>query len=575
MDLSFNSKYTLSQRYLIKDKSGKVIETPEEMMRRVAKVVASAELLYYQDEYHTLNLETKFFEILTNLEFVPNSPTLMNAGRPLGLLSACFRIPIKDDLVAIADAFKWMIIIQKAGGGTGFSFSDLRPEGDYIASTGGTSSGPLSFMAMFDAGTACIKQGGKRRGANMSVMNVHHPDIMKFIYAKIDENNNPYKNFNLSVGVTDKFLQALEKGEKYEIINPHNNVVEGMVSAQLIWEHLCALSWMNGEPAVLFLDTIEKANPTPTLGKLDATNPCGELPLLPFESCNLGSINLSKFVKYGKVDFERLEYVTRLAVRFLDNVIDVNKFPLPEIEKITKANRKIGLGVMGWADMLIQLGIRYDSEEAVDLAKSVMEFIANVAKETSRDLGAEKGDFPNFEISTYSNYLNEDRHMRNATVTSIAPTGTISIIADCSFGIEPVFGIITQRNVEASMGKKFLEINPAVKAILKKQGKWNGIKEALASGTCINLSKNIRELVPTAQNIAPEWHVKMQAAFQMFTDNSISKTVNLPKSATVEDISNIYLMIYKMGCKGTTVYREGSRQFQLLQESNGACPTCN
>ena len=571
MDISYNSKYTLSQRYLIKDEDGKVIETPEEMMRRVAKVVASADLLYNIDVKQVQELENQFFEILTELEFVPNSPTLMNAGRPLGLLSACFRIPVKDDLVAIADAFKWMIIIQKSGGGTGFSFSDLRPEGDYIASTGGTSSGPLSFIAMFDAGTACIKQGGKRRGANMGVMNIHHPDIGMFIYAKLDEKNNPYKNFNFSVGVTDKFLDALTQETPYELINPHHNKVVGKVSAKLVWEHLTALSWMNGEPAVLFLDTIEKANPTPTLGKLDATNPCGELPLLPFESCNLGSINLSKFVKYGKVDWERLEYVTRLAVRFLDNVIDVNKFPLPEIEEITKANRKIGLGVMGWADMLIEMEIKYDSEEAVQLGMRVMQFIQNIGHDMSEKLAGEKGAFPNFGISTYK----DGRPIRNATVTSIAPTGTISIIADCSFGIEPVFAIITQRNVEASMGRTFLEINPAVKKILKKELQWAGIKGALASGTCVNLPKHIKDLVPTASNIAPEWHVKMQAAFQKYTDNSISKTVNLPTNASVEDISNIYLLAHSMGIKGLTVYRNNSRQFQLLQESNGACPTCN
>ena len=571
MDISYNSKYTLSQRYLIKDEDGKVIETPEEMMRRVAKVVASADLLYNIDVKQVQELENQFFEILTELEFVPNSPTLMNAGRPLGLLSACFRIPVKDDLVAIADAFKWMIIIQKSGGGTGFSFSDLRPEGDYIASTGGTSSGPLSFIAMFDAGTACIKQGGKRRGANMGVMNIHHPDIGMFIYAKLDEKNNPYKNFNFSVGVTDKFLDALTQETPYELINPHHNKVVGKVSAKLVWEHLTALSWMNGEPAVLFLDTIERTNPTPTLGKLDATNPCGELPLLPFESCNLGSINLSKFVKYGKVDWERLEYVTRLAVRFLDNVIDVNKFPLPEIEEITKANRKIGLGVMGWADMLIEMEIKYDSEEAVQLGMRVMQFIQNIGHNMSEKLAGEKGAFPNFGISTYK----DGRPIRNATVTSIAPTGTISIIADCSFGIEPVFAIITQRNVEASMGRTFLEINPAVKKILKKELQWAGIKGALASGTCVNLPKHIKDLVPTASNIAPEWHVKMQAAFQKYTDNSISKTVNLPTNASVEDISNIYLLAHSMGIKGLTVYRNNSRQFQLLQESNGACPTCN
>lgn len=571
MDISYNSKYTLSQRYLIKDESGKVVETPEEMMRRVAKVIASAELLYGMTEIEAQNIENQFFDILTELEFVPNSPTLMNAGRPLGLLSACFRIPVRDDLVAIADAFKWMIIIQKSGGGTGFSFSDLRPEGDYIASTGGTSSGPLSFIAMFDAGTACIKQGGKRRGANMGVMNIHHPDIGLFIYAKLDEKNNPYKNFNFSVGVTDKFLDALIQETPYELINPHHNKVVGKVSAKLVWEHLTALSWMNGEPAVLFLDTIEKANPTPTLGKLDATNPCGELPLLPFESCNLGSINLSKFVKYGKVDWERLEYVTRLAVRFLDNVIDVNKFPLPEIEEITKANRKIGLGVMGWADMLIEMGIKYDSDEAVQLGMRVMQFIQNIGHDMSEKLAGEKGAFPNWGISTYK----DGRPIRNATVTSIAPTGTISIIADCSYGIEPVFAIITQRNVEASMGKIFLEINPAVKKILKKELQWTGIKGALASGTCVNLPKYIKELVPTAQHIAPEWHVKMQAAFQRYVDNSISKTVNLPADATVEDISKIYLLAYSMGIKGLTVYRNNSRQFQLLVESNGACPTCN
>jgi ribonucleoside-diphosphate reductase alpha chain len=574
MDLSFNSKYTLSQRYLIKDKDGKIIETPEELFRRVAKVIASADLLYGIDENKVQELENQFFDIMTELEFVPNSPTLMNAGTILGLLSACFRLPMNDDIISIADSLKAMIIIQKMGGGTGFSFSDLRPEGDFIASTGGESSGPLSFMTMFDAATACIKQGGKRRGANMAVMNIHHPDIMKFIYAKIDENNNPYKNFNLSVGVTDKFLQALVQNSTYELINPHTTKVVGNVSAKLVWEHLCALSWMNGEPAVLFLDTIEKYNPTPTLGKLDATNPCGELPLLPFESCNLGSINLSKFVKYNKIDWERLEYVTRLAVRFLDNVIDVNKYPLQEIEDITKANRKIGLGVMGWADMLIELGIEYNSEQAVDLAKNIMNTIQIISHNESSKIGKEKGDFSNKPISTYKYAPN----MRNATVTSIAPTGTISIIADCSYGIEPVFSIITKRNVKESLGKSLMEINPAVKKLMKKKGYWtDSFKTALATTDCVKcilIPKDIQEIVPTAQDIKPEWHVKMQAAFQQFTDNSISKTVNLPNSASVEDISNIYLMAYKLGIKGTTVYRDGSRNFQLLEGSNGSCPTC-
>ena len=551
VDLSHNAKIVLKERYLLKDKKGNIIETPEDMFMRSAKLMASVELLYGKTLEYTMNLQNNFFKIMNNLEFIPNSPTLMNAGTKFGMLSACFRIDVPDSMEGIFNAVYKTAMIHKQGGGTGFYFGNLRPEGAIVKSTGGKASGPISFMSAFNATTEVVKQGGKRRGANMGVLNINHSDIEKFITCKKTEG--VLNNFNLSVGITDEFMN--NKDEK-------------------LWNLLCETSWINGEPAVLFYGNIEKDNPTPSLGKLEATNPCGELPLLPWESCNLGSINLGKFVKYGKIDYQRLSEVVQLAVRFLDNVIDANKYPFPEIEAITKGNRKIGLGVMGWADMLIKLGIKYDSEEALELADNVMEFIQLTAKMQSQELAKEKGNFPNFNISAFPS--KEYNFMRNATVTSIAPTGTISIIADASFGIEPVFSIIQKRNVQDSIGTTLLEINPAVKEILKNKGYWSEIKKALASGCikCVIIPKSIKELIPTANDISPEFHIRMQSVFQKHVDNSISKTVNLPESATVEDIKKIYELAWKLGCKGTTVYRNNSRKYQLLEANDGACPTC-
>jgi ribonucleoside-diphosphate reductase alpha chain len=915
VDISHNSKIILEQRYLLKDENGKIVETPEDMLHRVAKVMASIDLLYGKSVEETKSLEEQFYTMMDNLEFLPNTPTLMNAGTKVGQLSACFCLLIEDSMESIFGTLHDAAMIFKSGGGVGFDFSKLRPKDDAVSTTGGTSSGPLSFMKVYNAMIGVVKSGGKRRGAAMGGMRCDHPDIGDFIYSKMDEFNNDLENFNLSVAITDKFMEALEKDEKYELINPHTKQSIGKVSARIIWEHLCALSWLNGEPAMIFIDAMNKANPTPQIGSFEITNPCltgdtliavadgrnyvsikqlaeegkdipvytwsgndmtirmgrnprltqhnteiiklnftdgsslkvtknhrimlrdgtykeanqlligerimpfykiqysqsnnkskywcvhqnkgilhkgehkliaeymlgrpldnnevvhhidfnslnnswnnlnviseqlhnqihtelmfgnnnpyhrfpsiketlskprygkengmygkhhsketkekisvkakgkrhspitefkkglipknkgiktawitticpvcnnemtyiksnpiktcsigchntyrmwerkgielnhiitsieeigqedvynltvddfhnyavitkdyisekgnrklggiiisncGELPLLSYESCNLGSINLGKFVKYGKIEWDRLAEVVKLSVRFLDNVIDANKYPLSKIEEITKANRKIGLGVMGWADMLIKLGCKYDSEEAVETADFVMGFIEHKAKETSQELGKEKGNFPNFEKSIFvgEEYIIDPPYMRNATVTSIAPTGTISIIADASSGIEPVFSIISQRNVKDGFGKNLLEINPAAKEILKKQGKWAEFKKQLAESTCskcIIIPQDIKEMIPTASQISPEWHVKMQAAFQKWVDNSISKTVNLPNSASVEDVMNVYILAYKSGCKGITVYRDGSRKFQLLEGGDGSCPTC-
>jgi len=571
MKISKNAETILSERYLIRDKHRKIIETPIQLFRRVAKAIAESEVAYGKTKVEIKEFQKEIFNIMTKFEFLPNSPTLMNAGTDLGQLSACFVLPVEDDIDSIMTAVHDAVKIHKSGGGTGFDFSKLRPKNDPVGSTGGIASGPISFMRIFDTATEIIRQGGKRRGANMGIMRVDHPDIISFISVKRKEGR--LKNFNLSVGITKEFMDALETDGDYNLVNPHTNRPINSVNAHSVFILLCALSWSNGEPAVIFLDTINKYNPTPN-EVLEATNPCGETPLLAYESCNLGSINLSKFAKKNgqiKVDYEKLRKVVRFAVRFLDDIVDVNKYPLPQIREKTLQNRKIGLGVMGWMDLLVLLGIKYDSEEAVQLAKDVMKFIRDEGMQMSRELAKERGNFPNKANSIYKDEL----YMRNATITTIAPTGTISYLAECSQSIEPYFALVQKRNVKETLGKNLFEVAPAIKKIMETKGLWTEeFNKALECGNCIVLPKEIKDVVSTAMQINPEWHVRMQAAFQEFTHNAVSKTVNLPKSASTMDIANIYRLAYKLGCKGITVYRDGSRNFQLLEDAGNICPTC-
>lgn len=573
--MSQNALFILQQRYLQRDENREVVETPTQMFRRVARAISEVELIYKKDKAFVKSLEKDFYNTMIRMEFLPNSPTLMNAGTKLGQLAACFVLPVEDDIDSIFNAVHYTAKIHQSGGGTGFSFSRLRPKGDVVKSTGGIASGPLSFMQVFNSATDVIKQGGKRRGANMGILRVDHPDIEDFIITK--EKEGVFANFNFSVGITDKFIEAVVKDADFELINPRNKKAIKTIKARVIWNLLCYMSWKNGEPAVIFLDTINKSNPTPEVGELEATNPCGETPLLPFEACNLGSINLSKFVKKNgavKIDYDRLRKTVRLAIRFLDNVVDANKYPLPEIKTATIANRKIGLGVMGFADMLLYLGIKYNSAAALQTAEDVMKVILEEAIKTSEELGKEKGSFPNKDKSIYKS----KSYMRNATLTTIAPTGTISIIANCSFGIEPIFAVVQRRNVKETLGKDLIEVNPAVKRSLELKGLWNPeIEKTLITTQCKNcivIPKEMREALVTSAEISPEGHLRMQAAFQKYTHNAVSKTINLPAATTVNDIEQIYLLAHKLGIKGVTIYRDGSRNFQLLTKEDGSCPTC-
>lgn len=545
--LDQNALHVLKKRYFIKDEKGNPIETPEGFFARVAGSIARAEENYREGQREKMG--EAFYQMLLNLEFLPNSPALMNAGRELGQLAACFVLPVEDSLDSIFDSVKRTAKIHQSGGGTGFSFSKLRPKDDIVASTMGVASGPVSFIRIFNMATEVIKQGGTRRGANMGMLRIDHPDIEEFVTVKRDPRE--LVNFNLSVAVSDAFMNAYKTDSEFPLINPRTEKVVKKVRARELFRLIAESAWDSGEPGVIFIDTINRFNPIPHIGEIEATNPCGEQPLLPYESCCLGSINLSRMVKDNAIDWERLKELTYLGVRFLDNVIDVNKYPLPEIEKITKGNRKIGLGVMGFAHMLIKLGIPYDSQDAEKIGGQVMDFIQRESKIASKALADERGPFPNYRGSMWEK---DNLLQRNATTTTIAPTGTLSIIAGTSSGIEPIYDITYTRIL---FGDIQVEITDPLYAEMKgRQGE----------------SEKILKLFRKAYQISPFDHLKIQRAFQNHVDNAVSKTINLPESATPETILNIYLEAHRMGLKGTTVFRDRSRDYQVL--SCGAHQVC-
>jgi ribonucleoside-diphosphate reductase alpha chain len=567
VNLTNNALIVLRARYFLRDETGKIIETPEEMFRRVARTIASAEAVY---NGKPPEWEEKFYELITDLRFLPNSPTLMNAGKESGQLAACFVLPVSDSMNSIFDTLKNAALILQSGGGTGFSFSQLRPKADIVRSTGGVASGPVSFMKVYNTATEVIKQGGARRGANMGILRVDHPDILEFVRIKRSEGE--LTNFNISVAVTEAFINALKNDAEYELINPRSGKTVAGMRARTVFDEIVSSAWETGDPGIVFIDRINQANPTPHIGTLESTNPCGEQPLLPYEACVLGSINLVKYVKNSKdssqepvakniqhdIDFQNLTQDIRTAVRFLDNSIDVNKYPIPAIEEMHKGNRKIGLGVMGWADMLVLLGIPYNSRNAFRLAREIMKFIRDTARQASVELADVRGVFPNFNGSIYD--APGMPHLRNATVTTIAPTGTLSIIADCSSGIEPLFALAYKRLV---LETEFYEINKHFFEIARQKGFYsNELQENVVEKGNVRGMKEvppeIRKLFKTAHEIPPEDHIEMQACFQEFTDNAVSKTINMPYRAKKEDVANAFLLAYEKGCKGITIFRYGT-----------------
>ena len=564
MPISENARAVLERRYLIRDEHGEAVETVDELFHRVADAVAAADVRF-DPLADVADTAQSFYRMMTDLDFLPNSPTLMNAGRPLGQLSACFVLPVADSMEDIFDAIKNAALIHKSGGGTGFSFSRLRAKGSTVNSTGGVASGPISFMKVFNAATEAVKQGGTRRGANMGILRVDHPDILEFITCKNDTKE--ITNFNISVGITEAFMEAAESGSEYELVDPASRRVTGRLNAREVFEAIVRSAWQTGEPGILFLDRLNKDNPCPGQGEIESTNPCGEQPLLPYEACNLGSINLVHHLRRTEtgyaLDRAKLEQTIRTAVHFLDNVIEVNQYPLPEIDAMTKKTRKIGLGIMGFADMLLYLGIPYDSDEGVAMASQVMELVQTIGHQESQRLAQVRGPFPLFAESVYR----DGAPLRNATVTTIAPTGTLSIIAGVSSGVEPVFAYAYIRNVMD--GTHLIETNQILKDRLVEAGIYSDelMHKIVEQGSLAHVDgipEDIRRVFVCAHDVSPIWHVKMQAAFQRYTDNAVSKTVNFPNSATREEVAEVYRLAYELGCKGTTIYRDGSRDEQVL-----------
>lgn len=568
--LSENAIKVLERRYLLRDQEGNIVETPDELFRRVAENVASAEERYGGDPGRW---EQVFYEVMAGLEFLPNSPTLMNAGTILQQLAACFVLPVPDSLDGIFDAVKHAALIHQSGGGTGFSFSHLRPRGDVVRLTGGLASGPVSFMKVFNEATQAVRQGGRRRGANMAVLRVDHPDIVEFITAK--RAPGALTNFNLSVAVTDEFMQAAIQGHTYELINPRTGKPVKELNATEVLDLIAQNGWATGEPGMIFLDQINEANPTPVLGQIESTNPCGEQPLLPYEACNLGSINLNKVIHGDRIDYDHLGYLVDVAVRFLDDVIDVTRYPLPEIERMSRGNRKIGLGVMGFADALIRMRVPYDSEDGLMIAEKIMSFIQNRARDTSVNLAEERGVFPNFEKSIYAEPGMP--RVRNATRTTIAPTGTLSVIADCSSGIEPLYAISYVKHVFNK--EELVMVNPLFEDVARERGFYTEeLMEKVRKTGMVQgfeeVPEDVRRVFVTAHDISPTYHVRMLAAFQHHTDNAVSKTVNFPQDATVRHIRDVFLLAHELGVKGITVYRSGSRKEQVLVAGAEECPDC-